>query len=234
MKSKFFLFILFFSTKSFASICPPSESREVFDFKVSVAPIQYDYHKTAKQLSYIAASEKNNILHNNASYKALGLYEPKTMFDYTTSIKYVQYPQYNLICLRPIMEIKLTLNPSIFIAQEASQFGCTKHRVEQHELLHHKFALESISKLQKHLNRKYAHFNQYYAYHPYQLKNETERLKNNLSALLQNIKVESLKYYENEQNRLHIQIDTEENYKRESMYCSVEENTRLHQLIRRN
>lgn len=179
------------------------------------------------------ASSKQNTLANNSSFKALGLYQPKTNFDYTTSLKFIQYPEHNVVCLRPIMEIKITLNPNIFISNEAAQFNCTKHRVEQHELLHHKFALESITKLKKHLNKKYANFNQYYAYHPSQLKSETNRLKQNLSNLLESIRQESLKYYEGEQNMLHSQIDTEENYKKESMYCSVEENIQLTQLIKK-
>ncbi len=226
MKSLYILVLSLISLPAFAqknNNCPIPLNTPIIFINVSNDKISHDHSKTSRELISIAS---NNISSGHNSNNLLGLF--------TNKKKYLINPEYSLyghdsigFCV-VFKQIKVTIEaqPTIFISREAQSFSCSKHRTEQHELLHYKFDQEALNKYVDYLHQDLARlFKQHFYF----------KTKQDINNFMADVSIQYLdigeQFVNNYARPLHEKIDTAENYRQESTYCSYQENYNLQKLL---
>lgn len=217
--SKLLGLILFvMSTHSLAQQCPQPLGN--LDVQINVEPLRYEYQYTSRQIQSVK---------ENTNQTLLGLYSGNKAINIQPSFKITQLAP-NSYCMSVSSSlVRVNITPIIYIAKESQQFPCTKQRVEQHELLHFQFELNAASKaksiIEKMANK---YFNQqFYVLNQQEVNQVSDILKKRGNDFMNEIG----NYFEKNTTPLHDKIDSQENYKYESSFCSVQENAMLNKLL---
>lgn len=226
MKYLFSIMLGLISIPSFAqktSKCPIPLRTPIIFIDLSKNSIKYDKSKTSRELLSIASS---NISSGHNSNNLLGLF--------TNRKKYFISPEYSIygndsmgycVSFKQI-KVNIETEPTIFISREAQTFSCSKHRTEQHELLHYKFDQEALNKYVEYLHKDLARL---FAQHFY-FKSKQD-INNFMSDVSQQYLSIGEQFVNNYARPLHDKIDSTENYQQESTYCSYQENYNLQKLL---
>lgn len=227
MKFIFFVTLGLISIPSFAQKtinCPIPLRTPVIFIDVAKDEIKYDKSKTSRELLSIASLNISS--GHSSSNNLLGLF--------TNKKKYLISPEYSLygsdtmgycVALKQI-KVKIETDPTIFISREAQSFSCSKHRTEQHELLHYKFDQEALNKYVEYLHKDLARL---FAQHFYfKSKQDINNFMSDVSQQYLNI---GEQFVNNYARPLHDKIDSTDNYQQESTYCSYQENYNLQKLL---
>lgn len=228
IKNMLFLSITLFCVNSFSQTkCQAPIFSPNLDVQILNAELQTDYGLSSAQLKTLSTKHKNNDS-NSPKTNLLGLYQNAK----TYKMRPIYIHQRNLktgtycAALEKIV-LQVVNNPKIYISKEAQMFSCTKHRTEQHELLHYKFDFSAIDELKPFLLTR---LNKFFSKHLH-FRTEQE-MRDFFDTLVQNSLVLSNEFMNQKTNHLHEQIDNEENYIKESSYCSYEENVKLTKALR--
>lgn len=125
------------------------------------------------------------------------------------------------------VKITIDVTPIIYLSVESQQYQCTKNRVYNHEMTHYKIEMDAINRLSPYLrnlaSQKYNVL----------LKGSNEKdISQNLDQINKQVIDSAFDFIKTQTNPFHDQLDTVENYKRESDYCSNLENVYLSRLIK--
>lgn len=223
MKNKILTFfglgLLFTSSYTFAQQqC--TQPLENLDVQLTMAPLKYEYQYTSRQIQSVKG---------NANPNLLGLFSGGKRIQLQPSYKMIPINQNQYCMIVSSVVVKVNINPIIYIAREAQQFPCTKQRVEQHELLHFQFEVNTISRAKPYIeNMVRNYFNQtFYVTNQQEANQASQLLKTRGSKLIDEVG----EYFEKNTGPLHEQIDSQDNYKYEGSFCSVQENVMLHKLL---
>ncbi len=213
---------LWFSSSVNAATCPiPLSSSVNINVQNITSNIKYNYEYTSRQ---IKGMDNENA--NFSTSNLLGIFKSNKHFQIKPA--YTTYGNEQIGYCIAIKQIDFIIknSPEIYISREAQQFACTKHRTEQHELLHYKFDNATTESLKPYLINS---FSKLFSQHFY-FKNQDE-----IKMFVEKTNQYYLKLSSNfiaEKNKpLHDQIDTTDNYKKESSYCSYQENVSLTKLL---
>jgi hypothetical protein len=210
--------IFFINHCAHAQECPQPLGN--LDIQVNMNPIHYEYGYTSRQIESVKGNKNPNLL---------GLFNSDALINVQPSFKVTSLGK-NYYCMTvSSLIVKVNIHPIIYIAKEAQQFSCTKQRVEQHELLHYQFEVNTASKAKPFINNlANSYFNQ-----PFYVTNQDEVDK--ISSILKKKSSDFInaigQHFENSSNPLHAKIDSRQNYEYESSFCSVQENATLHKLL---
>jgi len=208
------VFLLLANSAS-AQSCP-AQPANFATIELITNPVVFDYSKTSNQIRSISNNEH-----------LLGLYVAKRRFMIQPMLKASKTNNSNMWCgVVDSLKLSIILEPVIYISREAQQFPCTLKRVQEHEMTHHNFEIRSQVQSQAFLENiirtKYRSTFNFYS--------ETDG-KNYLNNLNQKAVEEITRFYDKNSEALHAQIDTQENYRQESLMCSGEENLQLIRLL---
>lgn len=226
IKLKIFLSLVIISINSYAATCPlelfPSDNNAIIS--VQGNSLKYDYSKTSREIRSLPS---NVNMHQNS--KLLGLFSSKKRYSIQPEFLTYGTPQIGYCISLKKITVTIETQPTIFISREAQQFSCTKHRTEQHELLHYKFDSQGLDMYTKQINNQMKGlFNKHFYF------NSKEEISLFFKQMSDHYFSEESKAMNSYAQPFHEQLDSEENYKRESSYCSYNENYRLHELLRNN
>lgn len=216
MKKIFSIVVFLLLAKSALAQTCPTQPPNFATIELITNPVVFDYSKTSNQIRSISTNEH-----------LLGLYMAKRRFLIQPSLKASKTSNSSTWC-GVIDSLKLTviLEPIIYISKEAQAFPCTLKRVQEHEMTHHNFEIrsqvQSQSFLENIIRTRYRSTFNFYT--------ETDG-KNYMQNLNQKTIAEITKFYDDNSKALHAQIDTQENYRLESLLCSGEENFQLMRLL---
>jgi hypothetical protein len=210
--------IFLINTSVYAQQCPKPLSN--LDVQVNMTPIRYEYGYTSRQIESVKGNKNPNLL---------GLFNSDALINVQPSFKVTPLGQ-NYYCMTvSSLLVKIQINPIIYIAREAQQFSCTKQRVEQHELLHYQFEVNTASRAKPFITDL---ANNYFS-QVFYVSSQEEVDK--LSSLLKKKSSDFINaighHFETSSNGLHAKIDSRQNYEYESSFCSVQENATLHKLL---
>jgi hypothetical protein len=206
------------NTPVYSQECPKPLGN--FDVQVNMTPIRYEYGYTSRQIESVKGNKNPNLL---------GLFSSDVLINVQPSFK-VTPIGHNYYCMTvSSLLVKIKINPIIYIAREAQQFSCTKQRVEQHELLHYQFEVNTASRAKPFI----INMGQNYFSQVFYVSNQEEVDK--ISSLLKKKSSDFINaighHFESSTNALHAKIDSRQNYEYESSFCSVQENATLHKLL---
>jgi len=191
------------------------------DIQINMAQIRYEYGYTSRQIESVRGNKNPNLL---------GLFTANSSIHVQPLFKITPLTNNSYCMAVSSLAVKVNINPSIYIAREAQQFPCTKQRIEQHELLHYQFEVNSASRAKPfiaEIANKY--FTQvYYVMNQQEVDQIANMLKTKNSQFINDVG----HYFENSSNHLHSKIDNPSNYEYESSFCSVNENNSLHKLLK--
>jgi hypothetical protein len=206
------------SHQVFAQQCPQPLTK--LDVQLNMAPLKYEYEYTSRQIQNVKGNVNPNLL---------GLFSGAKSINVQPSYKIVPISQNQYCMVVSSAVVRININPIIYIARESQQFPCTKQRVEQHELLHFQFEVNSASRAKAYIesiaNNYYGQI--FYVFNQQEINQVSEVLRTRSSKFINEIS----DYFERSTNPLHAQIDSQENYKYESSFCSVQENVMIHKLL---
>lgn len=203
--------------------CPIPLNTPIILIEASNDKINYDHSKTSRELMSIAS---NNISSGHNTNNLLGLFTNKKK--YLINPEYTTYGHESLGFCLALKQIKVTIEaqPTIFISREVQNFSCSKHRTEQHELLHYKFDQEALNKYVDYLHQDLARLFKQHFY--FRTKQDINNFMSDVSQQYLNI---GEQFVNNYARPLHDKIDSTENYRQESTYCSYQENYKLQKLL---
>lgn len=188
------------------------------EINVNINPLKVDWERSVNYLRLTSISEGHN---------------PIGMYTGTKEIKIA--PTYTInkrlfgsgVCAQlNTIKINIDVSPVIYISTEAQQYACTKKRVYEHEIMHYNIDIKAINKASDYLKNQ---VRQNYT-SALIVANNTEI--NEKMGELNNLIIKAVfEYIRNESSPFHEKLDTTENYKKESTYCSDMENIALTELI---
>ena len=124
------------------------------------------------------------------------------------------------------VKIIVDVTPIVYLSVESQQYQCTKNRVYAHEMTHYKIEMDALSNLNTYLTIT--------ASQRYNIvlngSNEKE-ISQNIDKINKRVIDETFDFIRKHTLPYHDQLDTIENYKKESSYCSNIENLYLSRLI---
>lgn len=210
--------IFLINSLAYAQQCPKPLGN--FDVQVNMAPIRYEYSYTSRQIESVKGNKNPNLL---------GLFNSDALINVQPSFKVTPLGQ-NYYCMTvSSLLVKIQINPVIYIAREAQQFSCTKQRVEQHELLHYQFEVNTAARAKPFI----IDLGNNYFSQVFYVSNQEEVDK--ISSLLKKKNSDFINaighHFVSSTNALHSKIDSRQNYEYESSFCSVQENSTLHKLL---
>lgn len=124
------------------------------------------------------------------------------------------------------VKIIVDVNPIVYLSVESQQYQCTRNRVYAHEMTHYKIEMDALNNLNSYLtsiaSRQYNIL----------LNGSTEKaISQNIDQINKKVMDDAFVFIKKNTLPYHAQLDTIENYKRESSYCSNIENLYLSRLI---
>lgn len=206
---------LIFASSVNAQSCPV-QPNNFATIELLSNPVIFDYSKTSNEIRSISNNEH-----------LLGLYVAKRRFMIQPALRASKTGNSSPWCgVVESLKLSVILEPVIYISREAQQFPCTLKRVQEHEMMHHNFEIRSQVQSQPFLENvirsKYRNTFRFYS--------EAEG-KDYLTQLNKKAVEEITNFYEKNSEVLHARIDTQENYRFESLACSGEENLQLMRLL---
>lgn len=226
MKYIIYLFLICMSKGAFAKqSCPIKLNNPNIIISVSNEKINYNYNKTSRELRGISDD-----IDSEDNYKhLLGVFKNNKIQKINPQISFYGSDNIGYCLVFTKINVDIEGEPTIFISREAQRFACTKHRTEQHELLHYKFDQEALERYVNYLNKDLKRLFKNHFYF---------RNKQEISSFVESVSKQYLDISKEFSNKyatpLHKKIDTNENYKQESSYCSYQENYLLQKMLERN
>lgn len=192
------------------------DSQTKYNINVNIKKINFIYDKKSREIPHV-----NN---QGDSKYVLGTYDNYSTIDvnwnkeYDTSEKCVKVKE---------MNINLILNSNIYVANEILPYKCTFNRTTQHELTHFKNKQNAYSYGVEYLkNNLDKVFSLKYTYKDTPLDLD-KYIESQLKILQNNV----FKVIEDNSYIYDSVMDTEENYRKESLLCSSEEREMINQEI---
>jgi hypothetical protein len=126
-------------------------------------------------------------------------------------------------------EVKIIVNvtPIIYLSTESQQYNCTKNRVYTHEMTHYKIEMDALNNLVPYLNTVASQ-----SYNIVLNGSDDKVISQNIDQINKQVIDGAFDFIRKNTLPYHAQLDTVENYKKESGYCSSIENVYLSRLIR--
>lgn len=195
----------------------PTQSPNI-DINVSMTPITYNYDYTSRQMQELEGQKNPNLL---------GLYSGKKNFNIKTNIE-TSSINGKISCVNVTQVlVSVNISPTIYISKESQQFECTKQRTVQHEQQHLQFEVNVASKAKPIIEQI---IKKYYIGQSFPTNSELEIKK--MSDYKSNSATNEIQYFlKKSTSNLHASIDSDENYKKESSYCSNQENVVINKLL---
>lgn len=212
--------LFFFSLNTFANCSPDLQDINV---QIKKLPLLYDYSQNSNQLQ--ALSQK---MRRSNSYVA-GLFTGDLQVQSYSQQRFFGNEKMGFCGTINKVETTIIFSPKIYIASETKNFPCKRQVAELHEQIHYKIEDNFISNLKPQIEdliRKYYNVS-FNSPTPNGNSSYTKQIDDQFLAEIQEI---SRKYSE----PLHAKLDSLENYKIESSYCSLQENIELGKLIKSN
>lgn len=225
MKNLILTTLLFtFSSLTYAQDCP--QFRGNFNVNFKTAPLKYDYTKTS---NYLDVTSKK-VWDKETFPIGLTTNNKQINLDYSlVTTKTINNNQI-LYCSK-VKELNLNVyyQPVIYISRETQDLPCTFKRVLNHEHVHYNIEYNALAKLKEQIGSLLISNFDGYIYSASEsesrIKMET-RQKHTLAYIS--------KFIEQNTSPYHNQIDTRENYDKESASCPANENQILHQRLKYN
>jgi hypothetical protein len=218
----FFLGVL--SSSCYAdTLCPTGQGQ--YNVQFDTQPLKYDYSKTSKELTAISQNKNNTENHSVHT----GLFYGYEGFDIEPVYSLIQNNNDNSPMCGKIKTLNLIIHfqPTIYIAKETEGLPCLAPSVVHHEETHYKIAMQALNYI--HDNVGNFLLTNYEGYLYAANKNEmTQKVNEKNQYVVQSIK----KMFDEKTIPLHAELDSPENYKKETMACPVRENVILHKRVR--
>lgn len=188
------------------------------DIYVKLNPLKIDQEKNVSYLRSPAMSE---------GHSPIGMYmgnkEIKIAPTYTLNKRLFSS---GMCAQLNSVKINIEINPVIYISTEAQQYACTKQRVYEHEMTHYNIDMKAVDKVSDYLKKEVLE-----NYTSALIVSNEAEINARMDKLNNQIIKSGFEYIKSESSPFHARLDTPENYKKESTYCSEIENVALTGLI---
>lgn len=208
---KFLLLFLLFPIMSHAQNCPTITSK--INIIVSSSPIIYEYRYSSRQIETLFGQNKEQL----KNFLKIGLMNGRVEFKIEPQYEIIKNNNFlatNYCAKAKQIDVKISMKPIIYVAKETQGLQCTFNQVIRHEETHYNIEAKALNTIKNSISAYVtATYNSYvYAQTPDELKNKIS-IKNK----------DTLNYLSTLHNQYtepyHKQLDTPENYTKESNLC---------------
>lgn len=190
--------------------------------------------KITLNIKPLVINQSKNVAYLSSLSKDRGQHSPIGMYSADKSIRIL--PSFTVKTNRltnnscaELNEVKMIVDvaPIIYLSIESQQYQCTKNRVYVHEMTHYKIEMDALNNLSQHLSMIGAQ-----KYNVVLNGSNEQAISQNMEQINKQVIDSAFDYIRRQTTPYHNQLDTVENYQKESGYCSNLENVYLSRLIR--
>ena len=190
--------------------------------------------KVIMNIKPLVIDQSKNVSYLTQLSKERGEHSPIGMYTADKSIRIlpsftVKTNRFTNNSCAELNEVKIIVDvaPIVYLSVESQQYNCTKNRVYTHEMTHYKIEMDALNSLSPYLSSL--------ASQKYNIvlngSNEKD-ISQNIDQINKQVIDGAFEFVRKNTLPYHAQLDTVENYKKESGYCSNIENVYLSRLIR--
>jgi len=217
IKKILFFSALMVSSSVYAQSCDTANVNPVVNIDIKNLVIDY-----SKNVGFLDSNNKKE------RHVPLGMYTAPKTFGIQPAYTLKRSPVSGGFCAQNTsVTVNFVVSPMIYISKEAQQFTCTSKRVYQHEMTHYNIEMNVMKQMNGYIS------NLLKSVYAAPLNAPNEDTLNTLIAqrnqqVMKNIEDTFVRYTD----PYHSQLDTVDNYKKESEACSELENVALSRQLR--